>query len=156
MAFTRFHDDPYRIMKKIQESTDQGLYYLNQPGTGDKPAFIADPSIIHQKWGGNLRTNAIDLESHLKGIGNPLTKSNINSRAPLSYKINYPHYTKDISSHSRISHPIWELRGKFDDPNLRNHRILHLDPQNNTELPFYNNISTRILEKNNHKALGNM
>ena len=47
--FTRFYDDPSRIMKKLQESTDQGLYYLNQPGNGDRPPFIDDPQILLQK-----------------------------------------------------------------------------------------------------------
>ena len=41
----------FKIMKKLQESTDQGLYYLNQPGNGERPPFINDPQIILQKWG---------------------------------------------------------------------------------------------------------
>ena len=32
MSFTRFHDDPARIQKQLQESTDQGNYMINVPG----------------------------------------------------------------------------------------------------------------------------
>ena len=121
--FTRTKDMRSRINFDLDVLSQNNNYIFGQPGTGPNPEYISNPEIRLEKWGGNLRTNAIDLESHLKGIGNPITKSNINPRAPLSHKINYPHYTKDISSHSRISHPVCELRGKFDDPNLRNHRI---------------------------------
>ena len=57
MSFTRFHDDPCRITKQQQESTDQGKWILNVPGNGDKPCFMIDPSIRLQKWGANLLTN---------------------------------------------------------------------------------------------------
>ena len=37
MSFTRFHDDPCRMLKQLQESTDIGFYHLNVPGNGEKP-----------------------------------------------------------------------------------------------------------------------
>ena len=48
MAFTRFHDDPCRIAKQLQESTDQGSYYLNVPGNGMNPNFFVDSHIRSQ------------------------------------------------------------------------------------------------------------
>ena len=68
MSFTRFHDDPARIEKQLQESTEQGEYMLNVPGNGVKPCYIKDPFIRMQKWGANLQTNSINLESDLRGI----------------------------------------------------------------------------------------
>mgnify|MGYP005660732585 FL=1 len=53
MAFTRFHDDPCRIKKQLQESTDIGRWILNVPGQGSKPDYMNDPHIRLQKWGGN-------------------------------------------------------------------------------------------------------
>ena len=44
MSFTRFHDDPARIKKQLQQTTDAGRYILNVPGTGDKPYYIEDIS----------------------------------------------------------------------------------------------------------------
>ena len=43
MSFTRFHDDPCRIMKQQQEATDQGKWILNVPGNGEKPYYMMDP-----------------------------------------------------------------------------------------------------------------
>ena len=68
MSFTRFHDDPCRVKKQLQESTDQGLYYLNVPGNGTNMPFIEDPHIRLQQWGANLRTNTIGVESDLMGL----------------------------------------------------------------------------------------
>ena len=74
MAETRFNSDECRITKKLQQMTDQGRYMLNAPGNGDKPCYVADPQIILQKWGGNLRTNSVNLESELMGVNRPLGK----------------------------------------------------------------------------------
>ena len=45
MAFTRFHDDPARIQKQLQQQTDQGRWAIDVPGNGDKPCFMLDPQI---------------------------------------------------------------------------------------------------------------
>ena len=34
MAFTRFHDDPARVAKQLQQQTDQVRWILNVPGNG--------------------------------------------------------------------------------------------------------------------------
>ena len=54
MAFTRFHDDPCRVAKQLQQSTDQGRWILNVPGNGDKPSYMADPQVRIQTWGGKF------------------------------------------------------------------------------------------------------
>jgi hypothetical protein len=74
MAFTRFNDDPCRIMKQLQESTDQGRYILNVPGNGDKPCYIDDPYIRLQGWGANLMSNSINIENELRGMTQPINK----------------------------------------------------------------------------------
>jgi hypothetical protein len=38
---------------------------------------MADPQIIIQKWGANLQTNSINLESELLGINKKLGKDKI-------------------------------------------------------------------------------
>ena len=94
MSFTRFHDDPCRINKQLQESTDPGRYMLNMPGNGDKPYYIEDPCIRIQGWGANLRTNTINLESNLKGLNQPLSRdclqNNYLKTAVNSSPISYP------------------------------------------------------------------
>jgi hypothetical protein len=143
MAFTRLHDDPTRVMKHLQESTDQGLYYLNQPGNGERPPFIVDPQIILQKWGANLHEDRIKVDSELKGINYKLSKT------PPTYHltttpISYPDYNKEITSQPRATHPVWNAR----DLQQYKESPLPLPAQENIVLPFQAYLSTRILERN--------
>jgi hypothetical protein len=74
MSFTRFHDDPCRIVKQNQQMTDQSRYILNVPGNGPNPCFMEDPQIIPQKWGANLYSNKVDVQSNLLGLNNIQSK----------------------------------------------------------------------------------
>lgn len=140
--FTRFYDDPDRIMKKLQESTDEGLYYLNQPGNGDRPCYMKDPSIILQKWGANLHHDRVGVESELRGINYKLSCDSI--RKPFtSDPISYPVCTKEVTSQPRTIQPAWTAR----DLEQSHRYILPEDPQKHVLIPLDHNISTRILEK---------
>ena len=153
MAFTRFHDDPCRISKQLQQSTDVGRWVLNVPGNGDKPEYMADPQIRIQTWAGNLMTNSVDLESELRGVTRRVnkdclgkdeyTKFNTKSQ-PIQYPTNSSLYTEE----SRTIMPAWTAR----DLEQVNWYHLPLNPQENTCMPFANNLSTRILEKDNFVA----
>ena len=46
MAFTRFHDDPVRIIKELDIATYSGRYALNVPGNGpaEQPGGGAGPN----------------------------------------------------------------------------------------------------------------
>jgi len=92
MSFTRFHDDPCRIKKQLQQTTDPGRYMLDAPGNGINPCFMEDPFIRMQKWGANLQTNTINVESALLGINNNLSRDCISEQNPFptSEKIKYP------------------------------------------------------------------
>jgi len=150
MSFTRFHDDPCRINKQLQESTDPGRYMLNVPGNGDKPYYIEDPYIRIQGWGANLRTNTINLESNLKGLNQPLSRdclqNNYLKTAVSSSPISYPSCCPSFVEQSRVTHPAWTYR----DLEQTNWYYPQLNPQENVCFPFQNNLSTRILEKNNY------
>lgn len=153
MSFTRFHDDPCRVAKQLQQSTDVGRWILNVPGNGDKPAYMADPQIRIQTWGGNLMTNCVDLESELRGVNrrankdclgkDEFTKFNVPTQQ-VSYPSNSAMYTEE----SRTIMPAWTAR----DLEQVNWYILPLNPQENTCMPFQNNLSSRILEKDNFVA----
>jgi len=152
MSFTRFHDDPCRIKKQLQESTDQGRWILNVPGNGDKPAYFDDPYIRMQGWGGNLRTNTVNLESDLFGLTKRVNKDcleqdNYKSTAVKSNKIEYP-TIGTITEQPRATNPAWTAR----DLEQVNWYILPLDPQENVCFSFQNNLSTRILEKDYYVA----
>jgi len=150
MSFTRFHDDPCRINKQLQESTDPGRYMLNVPGNGDKPYYIEDPYVRIQGWGANLRTNTINLESNLMGLNQPLSRdclqNNYLKTAVDSSPISYPSCCPSFVEQSRVTHPAWTYR----DLEQTNWYYPQLNPQENVCFPFQNNLSTRILEKNNY------
>ena len=146
MAFTRFHDDPCRITKQLQETTGIGRYMLNVSGNGDKPLYMDDPHIRMQKWGGNLLTNTINIESDLMGLTrnanrDEITENDYKSKAVKYGTTVYPS-ADTTTDQSRATHPAWLSR----DLEQVNWSILPLNPQENTCLTFQNNLNTRILE----------
>ena len=148
MANTRINYDPCRTVKSLQQSTGPGRHTLNVPGNGDKPAFMEDPHIRVQKWGANLRTNSINLESDLYGLTRPLgrdclVKHSFETNRVDSDRIFYPSNDQLYTEQSRAIMPAWTAR----DLEQVDWYTLPLDPQENTCLPFLNNLSTRILEK---------
>ena len=152
MSFTRFYDDNCRIEKQLQEITGTGRYMLNTPGPGNKPCFMEDPYLRLQQWGANLKTNSINLESDLRGLTRSankdcLNQNNYKTKAVRSSNISYP-VCDPITEQPRVTHPAWEVR----DLEQVNWSILPHDPQENTCIPFQNNLNTRILEKNNYVA----
>jgi hypothetical protein len=146
MAFTRFHDDEARIIKQLQQQTDQERWYLDVPGSGSKPCFVLDPQIIPQKWGGNLWTHSTDIQSSLLGIDRPLNRDCLKPNEKYikgSEPIVYPVCDNLTTEQSRAIMPAWTARDL-----TQNHAyILPIDPQAHTEMNFRNNISSRILEK---------
>ena len=147
MSFTRFHDDPCRIEKQLQELTGPGRYCLNVPGNGENPCFMEDPFIRLQGWGANLRTNTIDLDSDLRGLSRTLNRDCIPDNGYIEHetksdKIQYPS-CQPMTEQPRATHPAWTAR----DLEQVDWYTLPLDPQANVCIPFANNLSTRILEK---------
>jgi hypothetical protein len=148
MAFTRFKYDDCRTKKSLQQSTDPGRWILNVPGNGDKPCYMEDPQIIIQKWGANLRTNTINLESDLMGVNRQLSrdclgKDNYQNYNVPNQAIEYPTCNNLFTDQSRATNPAWWYR----DLEQTDWYYPPLNPQANTCLPFRNNLSTRILEK---------
>jgi len=147
MSLTRFFDDRCRIEKQLQESTDVGRYMLNVPGNGDKPSYFEDPHIRLQNWGGNLMTNPVDLESNLMGINKKLDRCSVNNRVELetSNKVIYPKNNM-TTDQSRATNPAWLFR----DSQQVNLETTPIDVKNVFNIPFANNISSRIYEKDNY------
>ena len=147
MSFTRFHDDPCRIAKQLEESTNQGKYIMNVPGNGLTPYYMEDPYIRLQKWGGNLQTNVIEIENSFRGMNRPLNRDCVKENdyknyEPNTRKIDYPNYGM-FTEQPRAMMPAWNIRvneqAKWD--------YLFYNPQNYTEIPFTSNVYSRITEK---------
>ena len=54
-----------------------------------------------------------------------------------------------ITQQSRETHPSWMVRDLEQD----NFQYLFLDPQENTCIPFHNNLNTRLIERDNFKTV---
>jgi hypothetical protein len=148
MAFTRFKYDDCRTKKELQQSTDPGRWILNVPGNGDNPCYMEDPQIIPQKWGGNLRTNTINLESDLRGVNRHLNRDCLGKYEYNKYNvpnqaIQYPTSSILTTEQSRATNPAWWYR----DLEQTDWQYPPLNPQANVCIPFQSNLSTRILEK---------
>jgi hypothetical protein len=157
MAFTRFHDDPCRIMKQNQQMTDPGRWVLDVPGNGTNPCFMLDPHIIPQKWGGNLWTNSVDIQSSLLGINKYANRDCLDEKKYKKLDVNtkpisYPVCETLTTEQSRTIMPAWTAR----DLQQNHAYILPDDPQSHTEIPFHNYVNTRIAEKDNfNRSLAN-
>ena len=148
MAFTRFKYDNCRTKKSLQQATDPGRWILNVPGNGDKPCYMEDPQIIPQKWGANLRTNTINLESDLRGVNRNLSRDCLGKNEYQKYDvpnqaIQYPTCSQLTTEQSRATNPAWWYR----DLEQNNFEYPPLNPQVNVCIPFQSNLNTRILEK---------
>lgn len=150
MSFTRFYDDECRIIKQNQQSTGPGRWILDVPGNGDKPSFMLDPHIIPQKWGGNLYTNSIDIQSALLGIDKKINRDCVNDKLYVKQDIKtnpitYPVNDSLTTEQSRAIMPAWTFR----DLEQIDHYYLPINPQQHAIVKFKNNVSSRILEKDN-------
>tara|TARA_B100000902_G_C27096835_1_gene806721 strand:- start:405 stop:929 length:525 start_codon:yes stop_codon:yes gene_type:complete len=150
MSFSSIKNDPARVAKELQQSTGAGRYILDAPGPGDRVGFLEDPFMRLQKHGANLRTNTLNIESDLFGLTRTLVGNDNIDRN--DYK---KHEVKSESiecgsqipttEQSRAIMPVWTARD-LEQVNWATH---HLDPQEHVCMQFQNNLSTRILEKDN-------
>lgn len=153
MAFTRFHDDEARVIKQLQQQTDQERWYLDVPGPGQKPSFMLDPHIISQKWGGNLWTHTTDIQSSLLGIDRQLNrdcldKEKYKRQTVYASPIDYPECDTFLTTEQpRAIMPAWTAR----DLQQNHAYILPKNPQSHAEIMFEHNKSSRILEKDNFR-----
>jgi len=142
MAFTRFHDDPDVIQKKLCESIFTGIYHLNTPGNGIQNPYIDDVSIRLQGWGANMRTNTVDIDSNFKGLDRKLSSDYQQYNAPKSNPQTYSTKTFSVDE-SRASLPAWLYR------DVTQHRpdYVFFNPQEHLQRQLNFNVATRILEK---------
>ncbi len=147
MFSTRFYDDEARIKKRLEESLNVGLYHLDAPGNGVRVPFLEDPQIRLQKWGANLRTNTVDLESDFRGLNHKLIndKKEYKTFTPHTKEHNYPVEGAFVDE-TRATHPAWMFRDK--QPERWFHSFHNV--QEKAEIPFEYNESSRILVKDEY------
>lgn len=97
-------------MKRLQQSTDAALYHYNVPGPGNVLPFIEDPHVRLQLWGANRDANAVHLETLLRGLGAPLSRTRA-AVTPHPSPVAFPTTTTEITSAPRADAPAWQVRG---------------------------------------------
>lgn len=157
MSFTRFHYDEARTTKNLQQATDPGRYMLDVPGVqgGDNLPYVNDPHWRLTNWGANVQTSVgrdghpIDINSDLRGLTRNTNKDCFKNHYPntavQTTQQQYP-TIGGLTDETRATHPAWLYR----DLEQTRWIPLQLDPQENTCIPFHNNISSRIVEKDNY------
>jgi hypothetical protein len=145
MAFTRFHDDPARIEKRMLETTYTGIYQLNTPGNG-KTVYVDTPHIRLQGGGSTLQTNPFEVNESLRR-NKKLTKYDQVCIKPNSH---LPEYSSlgFGTDESRTTLPAWSFRDKTQ----YREDYLFMDPQRNIWYKFDNNCPTRTLEKDHYQS----
>ena len=149
MSFTRFRDDDARVQEQLHNLTHTGRYQINTPGPGSDIPFMEDPHMRLEKYGANLRTNKVGIESDLKGLTRKLNRDLLDEN---DYK--KMETESHIRSHStrapyveesRASHPAWT----YKDLEQSRWEIPFVNPQTNIEQPFNFNLNSRVLAKDN-------
>jgi len=151
MAESRFFDDPFRIQKRLELAQGPGNYYLNVPGPGTELPLEDDVHVRMQRWGANIMTNTVNLESDLLGITRGINRHATDAilydvakpkTTPLSFPVQNP-----FVEESRASHPAW----MYKDLEHSHWSFPQLNPQNlaTIEQPFLYDVQTRILQRDN-------
>lgn len=149
MAFTRFHDDVCRINKYVEESTAPGRYVFGTPGPGSHVPFETNPYYRLQKYGANLTSNSLNVESDLLGMTRPLSHDCYNYKTnAVDYKTVYQHLGTQHSNveESRSVLPAYMIL----DKDVTEYRFtqLYRDAQRGAKSDFFfNNNSSRVQTK---------
>ncbi len=151
MACSRYNNDQNRIEKRNAISTFAGRYALDVPGPGANMPFNADPHLRIGGWGANFCDNMMDINSDLRGLTRPLNRDlpDVNNYKTHAVKCSTNSYaeTNYVPDDSRASPPAWSYR----DIEMDRWESPILNPLDQLEKPFHNNLNTRILEKDYFK-----
>ena len=145
MSFTRFHDDPARILKGVQQSTFGCEYAINKPGPGLNMPYFEDSQLRLQQWGANMWSDSTNLESELRGLGKPLNHD-VKTYQEIRLCVgSQKHYSSNDThtEESRASHPAWIFR----DLEQTRWEAPIINPQAHAIKPFADPIQSRILSK---------
>ena len=150
---TRFHEDDCRVVKQLQQSTDPCRYVLDTPMYGEHPCFINDVHIIPQKWGANLWTNTIDLQSKMLGLNKSMNRDCITNEytrntniGNTSYPIMYSNCENPFMSveQTRAILPAWTLKGKYSRDIIDTIQSEPVKDEPIPIIPFLTNYNSRM------------
>ena len=115
--FTRTKDTRNKIQHDLNAAAYANNYVFTTPGNGAAPKYIENVEIRLQKWGGNLRTHPIDIDSNLRGIGHHLGRDDVASD-------DYTKHAVRSSQKTYSTGKIAALATKLENPLDRKEKII--------------------------------
>ena len=161
MSFNRLDYDTCSYKQEIAESSGPGDYQLTTPFISCEDCFNKDPQIILQRSGNSVSTKLpmVDVDSELMNLNRKLSNCSRDSFIPKFNKqgeidnsietTDFKNCNMPTTENTRLSNPSCNLRGT----GWNRWEWLCQDPQERVEIPFDNNISNRLLFKDNHRPL---
>ena len=151
---TSFRSDAVRIQKEMTMSSFPGRYSLDTPGPGLEMPMMDEPQIRMQTWGANRHDNFVNLESDLRGMTRRMNRVRVDenqykSHAVASQPVRDFRVQDPFVLESRASHPAWTFRDREQD----RWEQPRLNPQAPVDKDFYDNVQTRLLEKDYYSGL---
>lgn len=180
MSFTNLSYDKDAYKTTIKQSKGPGSYHIEKPRVSTKHCYPYPVSVIPQKQGVSVFRNKlqVDVSSELLGItrkASDVPSEKYNPQCNVSCDTGYPCGQGVIgtcnglkkgqrSGDNELVHgencfiPAEETRTTNPSCNLRGTgwnrwEWLCLNPQKNIEITFPNNVSNRILVKDNHRPV---
>jgi hypothetical protein len=153
-SFTRRQYDGCKTTDDLRVTTGPGRYQIGTPPQYATASFAPEPTIRQQMWGASLNSQFIktDVESDLLNLNRPTTKTICNQYDPTTDKINQaePETMKEESfpqTFSRLVDPPCTMRST----GWNRWEWLCENPQENVMMPFDNNITSRLQQKDQYR-----
>jgi len=161
MSFNRLDYDTCSYKQVLSESAGPGEYQLGQPMISCEDCFVKDPQLIMQRVGASVAKDIpmIDIDSELMNLNRKLTSCSAKKFIPNFdennqinndiEKVDFKNCNFPVVENTRMSNPSCNLRGT----GINRWEWLCQDPQERVFIPFENNVSNRLVVKDNHRPL---
>jgi hypothetical protein len=155
-SMNRRRYDGCKTSDDLRVTTGPGRYQLDVPTGYCDATFAPEPTVHQQKWGASLKTDYVktDVESDLLNLNRPTTRMACNQYDPTNNKVNAASTThaKEMSfpqTHSRLVDPPCTGRSM----GWNRWEWLCDNPQESVMIPFDNQITTRLQQKDQFRPL---
>lgn len=148
-AMTRYRHDAAKMIENNEIATGPGRYMLEAPFRYGNAAFIAEPTVLNQKWGAahDMNSTKTAVESDLTNRGRPSARTLCGQWQPTAPnqltpmpEVNWPR------NWERLTDPASTLRGT----GWNRWEWLCQNPQENVMIPFEHGVESRLAAKDGY------
>jgi hypothetical protein len=148
-ALTRYRHDLGKMTENNEISTGPGRYMLDAPYRYGNAAFVAEPTLVNQRWGAShdMSSTKTDVESDLTNRGRPRARTTCGQYTPgadaAAHTLTSMPEVAWPRSWARLTDPPATLRGT----GWNRWEWLCQNPQDAALLPFEHRVETRLAAK---------